>query len=74
MLGDPVAHCGHQFVYGWYLRHTIRAEILLWLMGRTEGLDCQRSVSPHFSFQASKAHPAHPCYTQPPCFAIICQW
>lgn len=60
MLGDLVAHGGHQFVYGWYLRHTIRAEILLWLMGRTERLDCQRSVSPHFSFQASKVPPCAP--------------
>lgn len=60
MLGDPLAHCGHQFVYGWYLRYTIHAEILLWLMGRTEGLDCQRSVSPHFSFQASKVPPCAP--------------
>lgn len=50
MLGDLVAHSGHQFVYGWYLRHTICAKILLWLMGRTEGLDCQRCMSPHFSF------------------------
>lgn len=74
MLGDLVAHGGHQFVYGWYLRHTIRAEILLRLMGRTEGLDCQRSVSPHFSFPASKVPPVHPCYTVPPCIGIICQW
>lgn len=59
MLGDLVAHGGHQFVYGWYLRHTIGAEILLWLMGRTEELDCQRGVSPHFSFRASKAPHAH---------------
>lgn len=73
MLGDLAALCGHQFVYGWYLRHTIRAEILLWLMGRTEGLDCQSGVSPHFSFQASKVPPAHPCI-QPPISAIICQW
>lgn len=64
MLGDLVAHRGHQFVYGWYLRHTICAEILLWLMGRTEGLDCQHGVSPHFSFQASKVRPALPYYTQ----------
>lgn len=62
MLGDLVAHGGHQFVYGWYLRHTICAEILLWLMGRTEGLDCQRSVSPHFSFRASEVQPALPYY------------
>lgn len=74
MLGDLVAHGGHQFVYGWYLRHTIRAEILLRLMGRTEGLDCQHSVSTHFSFQMSKVPPVHPCYTLPPCSAIICQW
>lgn len=74
MLSDLVAHGGHQFVYGWYLRHTIGAEILLWLMGRTEGLDCQRSVISHFSFQASEVPPAHLYYTQPPCSAIICQW
>lgn len=74
MLADPVAHGGHQFVYGWYLRLTIRAEILLRLMGWTEGLDCQHSVSTHFSFQVSKVPPVRPCYTQPPCSAIICQW
>lgn len=74
MLADLVAHGGHQFVYGWYLRLTIRAEILLRLMGWTEGLDCQHGVSTHFSFQVSKVPPVCPCYTQPPCSAIICQW
>lgn len=62
MLGDLVAHSGHQFVYGWYLRHTMCAKILLWLMGLTEGLDCQRIVSPHFSFRPSEVRPALPYY------------
>lgn len=59
MLGDLVPHGGHQFVYGWYLRHGIRAGILLRLMGRTEGLDCQRGASPHFSYQVSEVTPHH---------------
>lgn len=35
-------------------------EILLCLMGQTEGLDCQHSASSHFSFQVSKVHPCTP--------------
>lgn len=63
---DLVAHGGRQFVYGWYLRHANRAEILFRLMGRTEGLDCQRSMSPHFSSGASEVPPVRPCYVLPP--------
>lgn len=70
MLGDLMPHGGHQFVYGWYLWHAIRAGILLRLMGWTEGLDCQCSVSTHFSFQVSevppRATPATPNLPVPP--------
>lgn len=60
MPADPVAHGGHRFVYGWYLRLATRAEILLRLMGRTEGLDCQHGVSTHFSFRVSEVPPVQP--------------
>lgn len=59
MLGDLVPRSGHQFVYGWYLRHAIRAGILLRLMGRTEGLACQRGTSTHFSYQVSEVPPVN---------------
>lgn len=58
MLGDLVPHGGHQLVYGWYLRHAIRAGILLRLMGWTEGLDCQHGASTHFSYQVSEVPPS----------------
>lgn len=59
MLGDLVPRSGHQFVYGWYLRHAIRAGILLRLMGRTEGLDCQHGTGTHFSYQVSEVPPVN---------------
>lgn len=60
MLGDLTPHNVHQFVFGWYLEHTLRAGILLQLMGRTEGLECQHSVSTHFSFELSEVPPRAP--------------
>lgn len=60
MLGDLVPHGGYQFVYGWYLRHAIRAGMLLRLMGWTEGLDCQCGTSTHFSYQVSEVPPSAP--------------
>lgn len=74
MLGDPMAHSGYQSVYGWYCQRTVCAKILLWLMGLIERLDCQPSVSPHFSSHVWKVPPVPHCYTQPFCSAVICQW